>query len=193
MKKYLFLMLCLTFALSMQSQVKNMSQITAPKARKIDKELVKHGHVRIDPYYWLNERENEEVLEYLNAENDYYNQLTAHTKPFQKSLFEEMKGRIKEDDESVPYKKNGYWYITRYETGKEYPIYARKKESLEAAEEIMFDGNEMAKNFDYFNIGGIAISTDNKLAAFGVDTVSRRQYTIRIKNLETGGEIFRKQ
>ncbi|SHJ68209.1 S9 family peptidase [Pseudozobellia thermophila] len=166
-----------------------MTKINAPVAKKVEHKLEKHGDIRIDPYYWMKDRENKEVITYLEAENDYYSKCSEHTKDFQERLFAEMKGRIKEDDESVPYKENGYWYITRYEKGKEYPIYSRKKETLDAEEEIMFDGNEMAQGHDYFNIGGIAISPDNKLAAFGVDTVSRRQYTIRIKNLETG-EIY---
>jgi oligopeptidase B len=101
-----------------------------------------------------------------------------------------MKGRIKEDDASVPYKDNGYFYITRHETGKQYPIFSRKKESLEAKEEILFDVNEMAKGFDYYQLGGLNISEDNKLAVFATDTVSRRQYVLRIKNLETG-EIYK--
>ncbi|WP_291138263.1 S9 family peptidase, partial [Flavobacterium sp. UBA7663] len=141
---------------------------------------------RIDNYYWLNERENPEVIDYLNKENEYYQKSTAHTKQFQEELFLEMKGRIKEDDSSVPYFYNGYYYITRYETGKDYPIYSRKKGSLDAKEEILFDCNEMAKGHSYFNLGGLNISEDNKWAAFGVDLVSRRQYTIQIKNLETG-------
>ncbi len=178
-----------TFAISCTQQNKNMTDTTAPVAKKIHKELVAHGEVRIDDYYWLNERDNTDVIDYLEQENEYYAKLTQHTKDFQQELFNEMKSRIKEDDSSVPYKQNGYWYVTRYETGKEYPIYSRFKGSLDAAEEIMFNGNEMAKGHDYFNIGGISISPDNKLAVFGVDTVSRRQYTLRIKNLETG-EIY---
>ncbi len=161
------------------------TETNPPIAKKVPKELIKHGDVRLDSYYWLNDRENKEVLEYLQSENDYYNEVMVHTKEFQESLFHEMKGRIKEDDSSVPYKSNGYWYKTRYEKGKEYPLYGRHKDSLDAPEEIMFNGNEMAEGHDYFKIGGIAISLDNKLAAFGVDTVSRRQYTLRIKNLET--------
>lgn len=157
-----------------------------PKAKKIPKELVIHNDVRVDDYYWLNEKENKDVISYLEAENDYYNALTGHTKDFQESLFQEMKGRIKEDDSSVPYKLNDYWYSTRYVIGGEYPLYSRFKHSLEANEEIMFNCNDMAKGHDYFSLGGIAISPDNKLAAFGVDTVSRRQYTLQIKNLETG-------
>ncbi|MDC6389703.1 S9 family peptidase [Maribacter sp. PR1] len=161
----------------------------APVAKKIKKELVIHEDIRIDNYYWLNDRDNPEVISYLKSENEFYNGMTAHTKPFQEELFKEMKGRIKEDDSSVPYKLNGYWYKTRYETGREYPIYSRFKDTMESPEEIMFNGNEMAKGHDYFSMGGIAVSPDNTLAIFGVDTVSRREYVLRVKNLETG-EIF---
>lgn len=160
-------------------------KIVPPIAKIIPKTLEKHGDVRIDNYYWLNDRENPEVIDYLNKENDYYQKSTAHTKQFQAILFEEMKARIKEDDQSVPYFYNGYWYITRFEIGKGYPIYARKKESLEAEEEILFDCNEMAKDHAYFKLTGLSVSDDNKWISFGVDTVSRRQYTIQIKNLET--------
>ncbi|WP_394748651.1 S9 family peptidase [Spongiimicrobium salis] len=159
---------------------------SAPIAKKIPHELTKHNDTRVDDYYWLNERENDEVISHLHQENAYYEQCTAHTKAFQKNLFEEMKSRIKEDDASVPYKRNGYWYITRFEIGKDYPIYSRKKNSLEAPEEIMFECNEMAEGHDFFNLGGISVSSDNTLAAYAVDTVSRRQYTIRVKNLNTG-------
>jgi len=159
--------------------------ITPPVAAIKPKELEKHGDIRTDNYYWLNERENPEVIDYLNKENDYYKQMTAHTKQFQDELFLEMKSRIKEDDSSVPYLYNGYYYITRYETGKDYPIYARKNGSLEAPEEILFDCNQLAEGHSYFQLGGLNISEDNKWAAFGVDLVSRRQFTIQIKNLET--------
>ncbi|GEC79125.1 S9 family peptidase [Flavobacterium aquatile] len=161
------------------------TELHPPIAKIISHQLEKHGHIRTDNYYWLNDRENPEVIDYLNKENEYYQKSTEHTKAFQKDLFEEMKARIKEDDESYPYFYNGYFYITRFEKGKDYPIYSRKKESLTSAEEIMFDCNEMAKDFTYFNLNGISISEDNKWVSFGVDTVSRRQYTIQIKNLET--------
>ena len=163
--------------------------VEPPVAPRRPIELEKHGHVRIDDYYWLNERENPEVIAYLEAENDYYKKMTAHTEKFQEELFQEMKSRIKEDDASVPYELNGYFYLTRYETGKEYPIYARKKESLEAKEDILFNCNELAEGHDFYNLRGISVSPNNKLAAFAVDTVSRRQYTIQIKNLETG-EVY---
>lgn len=179
---------CLTFAVACKNQEtseKNM-KITAPKAEKVVKELTAHGDTRIDNYYWLNNPEDEKVIDYLNKENEYYDAMTTHTKKFKEDLFEEMKARIKEDDESVPYKLNGYYYITRYETGKDYPIYTRKKGSLDAEEEILFDVNEMAKGYSYYNLSGINVSEDNKLVSFGVDTLSRRKYDIFIKNLETG-------
>ncbi|WP_282056060.1 S9 family peptidase [Maribacter luteus] len=166
-----------------------MTNNVAPVAKKIRKELVIHNDIRVDEYYWMNDREDPEVIAHLEKENSYYEALTSHTKDFQNLLFEEMKARIKEDDSSVPYKKNGYWYVTRYEMGKEYPIYSRHKGTLEAPEEIMFDCNVLAEGHDFFNLGGIAISPDNKLAVFGIDTVSRRQYTVQIKNLETG-EVY---
>jgi oligopeptidase B len=188
MKKYAYLFLfSLIFATSCkEKKVKMTDKITAPIAKIIPHNLEKHGETRNDNYFWLNDRENKEVIDYLNKENEYYQKMTAHTKKFQENLFEEMKSRIKEDDSSVPYFYNGYFYITRFETGKDYPIYSRKKGSLDAKEEIMFDCNEMAKNFSYFNLNGISISEDNKWATFGLDVVSRRQYLIQIKNLETG-------
>jgi len=160
--------------------------IIPPKADKIDKHLEIHNDVRIDPYYWLNDRDNEEVIDYLERENDYYEKMTAHTKDFQKDLFEEMKGRIKEDDESVPYLYNGYYYITRFEKGKDYPIYLRKKDIPDAEEETLFNVNDLAEGHSYYNLTGISISPNNKYTSFGVDTVSRRKYTLYIKDLETG-------
>jgi len=162
------------------------NDISAPKAKIIPKTLKKHKESRIDNYFWLNDRENSEVIDYLNQENSYYESMTSHTQNLRDSLFEEMKGRIKEDDSSVPYFYNGYFYITRFETGQDYPIFARKKGSLSAEEEILFNCNEMAKGHAYFKLGGLSISPDNKFASFGVDIVGRRIYTIQIKNLETG-------
>ncbi|WP_350286018.1 S9 family peptidase [uncultured Croceitalea sp.] len=162
---------------------------TIPIAKKVKRKLEIHGDVRVDNYYWLNERENPEVISYLEAENTYYSDQTEHTKVFQDELFLEMKSRIKEDDESVPYKYNGYFYLTRYELGKEYPIYSRKKESLTANEEVLFNCNDMADGHDYFNLRGVSVSPNNSLATFAIDTVSRRQYHIQIKNLKTG-EIY---
>jgi len=157
-----------------------------PVAKIIPHKLVKHKHTRVDNYYWLNDRENPEVIDYLNKENEYYHSVTAETKGFQVELFEEMKSRIKEDDQSVPYLYNGYYYITRFEKGQDYPIYSRKKETLEANEEMLFDCNELAKGQSYFNLGGLSVSPDNTLALFSVDVVGRRIYTIQVKNLQTG-------
>jgi oligopeptidase B len=186
-KLSVILYISITFVLSCNSKKSEMNaDAQPPVAKKIPHKLEKHGDIRIDNYYWLNQRENPEVIAYLNAENEYYQKMTAHTKQFQEDLFKEMKSRIKEDDTSVPYFYNGYYYITRFETGKDYPIYARKKGSLEAEEEIMFDCNEMAKEHSYFNLSGISISEDNEWCSFGIDTVSRRQYTIKVKNLKTG-------
>ncbi|WP_414655407.1 S9 family peptidase [Flavobacterium sp.] len=188
MKSLILMSSCLIFAagISQNSKPKMQATLLPPVAKKKPHTIEKHGNIRTDNYYWLNERENPEVIDYLNQENEYYQKATAHTKEFQDQLFEEMKSRIKEDDESVPYLYNGYYYITRYETGKDYPIYSRKKGSLEAKEEIMFDCNEMAKGHSYFQLAGLSVSEDNKWVAFGVDLVSRRQYTLQFKNLETG-------
>ena len=162
------------------------NDIMAPQAKEIPKPLKKHKETRIDNYFWLNDRENSEVIDYLNQENSYYQKMTSHTKELQENLYEEMKGRIKEDDSSVPYFYNGYYYITRFETGQDYPIFSRKKGSLSADEEILFNCNELAKGHAYFKLGGLSVSPNNKFASFGVDIVGRRIYTIQIKNLETG-------
>ena len=149
--------------------------ILPPKAKKIEKKLEIHGDVRIDNYYWLNDRENQEVIDYLNTENAYYEAKTAHTKQFQEDLFQEMKSRIKEDDESVPYKKKNYYYITRFEKGSQYPIYSRKKAKLDAVEQILFDVTELGKGYNYCKLAGLSISPNNEMAAFSLDTVGRRQ------------------
>ncbi len=172
---------CQSIKMKLQSQFD-----PPPVAGKNPTELVKHGDTRIDNYYWLNQRDNPEVIDYLNAENDYLKSVMASTEDFQQVLYDELVSRIKQDDESVPYLDNGYYYYTKYVEGGEYPIYCRKKGSLEEIEEIMLDVNEMAKGYAYYQVGGLTVSPDNKLVAYGVDTVSRRKYTIYVKNLETG-------
>ncbi|MEM9991981.1 MAG: oligopeptidase B, partial [Bacteroidota bacterium] len=162
------------------------TDLTPPTAKKVPKKLVMHGDTRVDNYFWLNQREDQAVIDYLNAENAYTDKMTAHLKPLQEELFEEIKGRIKQDDTSVPYRENGYYYISRYEKGQEYPIYSRKKGSLDAEEEIMLNVNELAKDYDYYAVGGRNVSQDNKILCFAEDTLSRRIYTLRFKNLETG-------
>jgi oligopeptidase B len=169
----------------------------APVADKEPYALEAHGDIRIDNYYWMRlsdeqkttkkpDAQTEKVLNYLKAENAYLENILGHTSQFQEALFEEMKGRIKEDDESVPYFKNGYWYYRRFEAGQEYPLYCRKKQSLDAPEEVMLNVNEQAAGYDYYNAGGLSVSPDNKILAFAEDTLSRRIYTIKFKNLETG-------
>ena len=163
-----------------------IKKITPPVANKKPVNLDKHGDTRVDNYFWMKERDHPDVIDYLERENDYYDKMTAHTLDFQKKLFEEMKGRIKEDDASVPYIHNGYWYYTRYELGKDYPIHCRKKDSLSNEESILFDNNVMAQGHAYFSQAGYSISENNAIAAYGIDTVSRRQYTLFFKNLKTG-------
>jgi oligopeptidase B len=170
----------------LSSGCKNKAEIMAPKAKKIPHELTLFGDTRIDNYYWLRESENPEVIKYLQNENLYLDAKMADTKAFQENLFNEIIGRIKQTDISVPYKYEGYWYFTRYEEGKEYPIYSRKKDNMEAPEEIMLNVNEMAEGHKYYQVAGTSVSPDNKMIAYGVDTVSRRLYILYFKNLETG-------
>ncbi|MEM9835987.1 MAG: S9 family peptidase [Bacteroidota bacterium] len=168
-----------------------------PTAAKKPHEMTIHDHTRVDDYYWMklsDEQKNEEtpdeqtqeVLTYLESENDYFKNVMSHTEDLQEKVFQEIKGRIQETDESVPYRVRGYYYITRYEEGKEYPIYSRKEGDLQAPEEIMLNVNELAEGYEYYALGGANVSMDNRYVAFGVDTVSRRQYTLHIKDLETG-------
>lgn len=161
-------------------------ELTAPSAEKKPEVLSTLGHDRTDNYYWLRERGNPEVIAYLEAENAYREQAMSHLEDFQDTLFEEIKGRIKERDASVPQLDNGYWYYDRYEEGLEYPIYCRKKETLDSQEEILLDVNQLAEPHSYYSASGLRVSPDNKLLAFGEDTLSRRIYIIRFKNLETG-------
>ncbi len=171
--------------MSMQS-CNRTDQMEPPIADKRPRELTIHGDTRVDPYYWLRERDNPEVIAYLEAENAYREAVMKDTEALEEKLYEEMVGRIKQEDESVPYMDNGYYYYVRYVEGKEYPVFCRKKGTLEAGEEVMADVNEMAEGHDYFQVSGISVSPDNRYAAMGIDTVSRRKYTIRIKDLETG-------
>lgn len=158
----------------------------APQAKKIHKVLEKHGDLRTDDYFWMNERENPEVIQYLEEENAYCDFMMKDTEDFQNHLYEEMKSRYKKDDASLPYFFNEYWYIIRYEKGKEYPIFCRKHQTLEHPEEILFDVNRLADGFAFFEVGSVAVSPNNELATYSSDNVGRRIYTIQIKNLKTG-------
>ena len=179
------------------SETNKKTEIQPPDPDQIPKELVSHGDVRIDNYYWMkltDEQKNSEnpddqtqkVVTYLEAENEYQTRQMAHTENLQETLYNEIVGRIKQTDNSVPYLKNGYWYYTRYEEGKEYPIYCRKKGSLESQEQIMIDVNDYGENHEFVSISGLRVSPNNKYLSFGLDTVSRRLYTIMVKDLETG-------
>lgn len=197
-KTTLFWMLIIAFLVSCAPvEQKKSVQIAKPIARKENKELSIHGDTRQDPYYWMrlsDEQKNAEnpdaqtteVLDYLNAENAYLKEVMAHTNDLQTKLYDEIIGRIKQTDESVPVKEEGYWYYSRFEEGLDYPFSCRKKDVEGASEEIMLDQNKMAEGLEYFAVGGESVSTNNQLLVYGVDTVSRRQYTLYVKNLETG-------
>lgn len=171
--------------------------VKAPVAKKVSEELSNHGDTRIDDYFWMrlsDEQKNSktpdaqttDVLDYLLAENAYLDTVMANTKGLQEKLYTEIVGRIKKDDQSVPVNDNGYSYYTRYEEGSDYGLFCRKNLDDNAKEEIMLDGPKMAKGFAYFGIGSRSVSIDNKILAYGIDTISRRQYTLYFKNLETG-------
>ena len=157
-----------------------------PKAKEIPYEMTIHGDTRVDEFYWLRDRENPEVIEYLNSENSYREKIMIGTEALQEHLYHEMVGRIKKDDSSVPYELDGYFYYTRYEGDLEYPLYCRKLGSLEAEEEIMLNVNELAEGHDYYQVSGLSMHPSNQKISFGVDTVSRRIYTIYTKDLITG-------
>jgi oligopeptidase B len=169
----------------------------APIAKTQDSVLEIHGDTRVDPYFWMRlsdeqkkadspDEQTQDVVDYLNAENAYTADVMSHTADFQERLFEEIKGRIVKDDQSVPVLDHGFWYYTRYETGKEYAINCRKKGSMDAEEQVMLNQNEFAEGHDYFSMSGGSVSPNNSMVVFGIDTVSRRQYTLQVKDLETG-------
>jgi hypothetical protein len=155
-----------------------------PVAAKIGQALAIHGQTRIDDYYWLRERDNPKVVEYLRAENDYLRAVMKPTAPLQEALYKEMAGRLKPTDVSVPYRLRGYYYYTRYEDRKDYPVVCRKKGSLEAPEEIILNENELAAGQPFFSAVGLEVSPDNDLLAYGTDTLSRRLYALHFKNLK---------
>jgi oligopeptidase B len=194
--KLLTLAGCILFS-ACSTQNKDVTTMKPPIAEKKDSVMTWHGHTRVDPYFWMrltDEQKNakdpdgqtKKVLDYLNAENEYTRAVLSPTDSLQKKLYKEIVGRIKQTDESVPYFYKGYWYITRFEEGKEYPIYTRKKGTLEEEEEIMLNVNGMAEGFNYYAVGGLSVSPNNQLLVFGEDTLSRRVYTLRVKDLETG-------
>ena len=193
-QKIIFLALLL---LSCTNQNNNYMTLQPPKAKLIEEQITTHDDTRIDNYFWMRlsdaqknaetpDAQTQDVLDYLNAENDYRAAKMKHTEALQKNLFDEIKGRIKEDDSSVPVKDNGYIYYTRFEKGQDYAFYCRKKDEVGAEEEVMLDGPKMGDGQAYFAIGGTSISKNNQYLASGVDLVSRRQYTLHFKDLKSG-------
>ena len=160
--------------------------MTAPKAKKIDTILEIHGDRRVDSYFWLNDKDNKEVLKYLNEENAYCDFVMKDSKKLQEKLFEEMKARYKKDDESLPYFFNDYWYLVKYEDDKEYPIFCRKLKSLENETEVILDVNILSEGQSFFDVGSVSVSPNNEWAAFSIDNIGRRVYSIGFKNLKTG-------
>lgn len=197
MKTTPIFLLALIFA-SCNSTVTHQS-LTPPMAKKTPFEMTEHGDTRVDNYYWMRlsdeqknapdsarDQQTKDVLDYLHAENAYTKSMLAHTDAFQAKLFEEMKGRIKETDQSVPVKQDGYWYYTRYEAGKDYAFNCRKKDSMETGtEEILVNGPEMAAGHDYWALGGLDVSEDNAVLVYSEDLVSRRIYNASFRNIQT--------
>jgi len=186
----LLYVLCLIVAGSVTTyRAEAQGEFGPPKARVAPVRLEEHGDVRVDNYYWLRARESSEVIRYLEKENRYTDLIMGHTQALQDTLFEEIKGRIKENDSSAPYKRDDYFYYTRYEEGKEYPIYCRKKGALSAPEEVMLDVNALAEGEEFLSVRGFSVSSGRDLMAYPVDTEGRRIYTIHFKNLSTGEQL----
>ncbi len=185
--KWILLIIMIAACTPSEKQTKHMKDIIAnpPLAKVVPQKLEKFGDVRIDNYYWLNDRDNPEVIDYLKAENAYLVKVMAPVKPLRKKLFEEIKGRIKKDDSSVPYHLGDYYYYTRYVKGGEYPLYCRKKDSMENTEELLADGNELARGHEFFSYF-TSVGVEHRMMAVMMDTIGRRKYHIRFKDLETG-------
>src|SRR5688572_9011417 len=178
----LLVLLCLTMTIAAAKSTKSTKP---PVADRKPKEIVTHGDKRIDDYFWLREKTNKQVVAYLNAENKYADQIMVGTEKFQNKLYKEILGHLKQTDQSAPVRRGEFYYYRRTEKGKNYPIFCRKKRSLDAKEEIVLDVNKLAKGHKFFSVGVFAVSDDNRLLAYSTDTTGYRQYTLRIKNLET--------
>ena len=188
----------LALAATSCSTTNDMTEL--PKAKKIEKKITTHGDTRVDNYFWMRlsdeqknaetpDEQTQDVLDYLNEENDYLGTMMKHTDGLQTDLYDEIVGRIKQEDESVPVKVNGYFYYNRFEKGQDYALNCRKEGSEEGKEEILLNGPELAKGHSYFAIGGQSVSENNGILAYSTDLVSRRQYTIHFKDLKTGKNL----
>ncbi len=159
---------------------------TPPTAKRVPRTEIVHGDVRVDDYYWMRDRDDPAVTEYLTAENAYADLVMAPAAAFQESLYAEMLARIKEDDQTVPYLQRGFFYYSRTETGKQYPIYCRKAGSLDAPEQVMLDLNALAVGHPFLSIGAAAVSDDGRRLAYTTDVTGFREYTLYVKDLDTG-------
>ncbi len=172
-----------------ENSSKEMKDLKPPTPKKVSKYFDEHGSKRYDDYFWINDKTNPEVIEYINKENEYTEAFMIDTKELQEKLYNEIVARIKQDDQSVPYLKNGYYYYTRYEKGKQYPYYCRNKGSLDAQEEIILDQNELAKGFQLYKIGDVSVSPNSNLLAYSVDTVGNNKYVIYVKDLNANKNL----
>lgn len=178
------------------SKKMNDNDVQPPVAEKIAHEVTANGNSRVDEYYWMKlsedqkehptDEQSRKVIDYLTRENQYLDAKMKHTLALQEKLYHEIIGRIKQTDESVPYRDNGYWYYTRFEEGKEYPVYCRKKGSMQAVEQVLLNVNELAEGHEFYDEGDVSVSEDNRLVAYSEDTVSRRRYTIYVKDIASG-------
>src|SRR5438477_1388260 len=180
----------LSVALPLTTQAVLAETASPPMAARKPHVLEKFGEKRVDDYCWLREKSNPEVIDYLNAENRYTEALMKPLEGFRESLYKEILSRIKETDESVPYLMHGYWYYQREVQGLQYPIYCRRKGTMDAPEEVMLDVNELAKGHKYTAVGLIDASPDGTMLAYTVDFTGFRQYTLHVKDLSTG-ELLR--
>jgi oligopeptidase B len=169
--------------------VSSAQRATPPVAEQVPKVDTLHGIVRTDPYFWFRDKNNPKVIDYLKAENAYTEAMTAHTKALEDSIYREIVGRIKETDNSVPYRDHGYWYYTKTEQGKSYPIFARRKGSMQAPEEIIFDQNKEAQGKTFFSLGGFDVSPDGNILAVLVDTTGYEDFELRFRDLRTGQDL----
>lgn len=184
---FIILIIPTHFNCAEQHEQTDMTKTSYPIAKKVPHETIIHGDTTVDNYFWLRDmdRKDPEIIQYLEDENTYTDVEMKDTEDLQEELFQELKGRVKQTDESVPYLMEGFYYYTRYEEGKEYPIYCRKEGSLDSKETILLDGNKLAEGLSYHQIGGFGISFNKELIAYAEDTLSRRIYTIKIKNIDS--------
>jgi len=187
MKKITLMLMLLTLAaVSVLVSCSQRVDVDPPVAKIVPHVDTMFGEEVVDNYFWLRERDNPEVIDYLKAENAFTDSVTQHTKDFQDKLYQEMLDRIKETDLSVPVKRDNYYYYNRTEEGKQYSIYCRKKGNLDADEEILLDVNKLAEGKDFMRLGVFAVSPDHKMLAYATDDKGNERYDLRIKNLETG-------